>query len=87
MAVIIGWGDALREHVDPAGKDHLDRMMSASDHITEIAGTVGDFLQILDGEKDPELRPVALPRVLRTEIKKGRVCSRKRQDHHDHGAT
>lgn len=70
VTVIMGWGDPLQEHVDPAGEEHLDRMMSASDHITDIADTVGDFLRILDGETDPELRPVDLPRVLQTEVEK-----------------
>ncbi len=70
VTVVIGWGDALREHVNPAGEAHLDRIMSASEHITDITDTVGDFLQILDGEKDPDLQPVDLSSVLQTEVEK-----------------
>lgn len=72
LTVILGWGDALREHVEPSGKDHLDRIMSASDHIAGIAETAGDFMQILDGDGEPELKPIALESVLRTEIEKAR---------------
>ena len=73
VSVIMGWGHTLEGHVDAAGKDHLDRIVSAGEHITEIADTVGDFLQILDGETDPELREVDLSRVLRTEVAKVRT--------------
>lgn len=72
VMIIMGWGDALRQHVDPAGEDHLERILNASEHITNIADTVGDFLEILEGEKDPELRPVGLQPVLQTEMEKAR---------------
>jgi signal transduction histidine kinase len=73
VTVIIGWGDALREHVDPAGEEHLDRILSASEHITGIADTVGDFLEILDGEKSPELQPIDLSAVLQAEVQKAQT--------------
>ncbi len=72
LTVILGWGDALREHVEPSGKEHLDRIMSASDHIAGIAETAGDFMEILEGDSEPELKPVALESILRTEIEKAR---------------
>ena len=72
VTVILGWGDGLREHVDPAGEPYLERMMSAGDHITGIAETVGDFLEILEGDKQPELQPIGLGRLLETEIEKTR---------------
>lgn len=72
LTVVLGWGDALREHVEPAGEDHLDRIMSASEHIEAIADTAGDFMKILDGEGEPELHPVPLESVLQTEVEKAR---------------
>jgi len=72
LTVILGWGDALREHVEPAGQDHLDRIMRASEHIEGIAETAGDFMAILDGDGQPELQPVSLESVLRTEVEKAR---------------
>ncbi len=72
VTVIIGWGDALREHVDPSGEQYLDRMMHAGDHITGIAETVGDFLEILEGNKEPELQPIDIGRLLETELEKAK---------------
>ncbi len=72
LTVILGWGDALRDHVKPEGQEHLDRIMSASEHIEGIADTAGDFMQILDGEGEPELHSVPLESVLRTEVAKAR---------------
>ena len=72
LTVILGWGEALREHVEPAGQDHLDRIMSASEHIEGIAETAGEFMEILDGDGEVELHPISLESVIRTEIEKAR---------------
>ena len=72
VAVIMGWGDGLRSHVDEAGQDSLDRMLNAGEHITNITETVGDFLDVLEGDSEPELNPVALDSVLTNEIEKAR---------------
>lgn len=71
-AVIVGWGDGLRAHIDEAGEDSLERMLSACEHITNITETVGDFLSVLEEDDDPELHPVDLESVLTNEIEKAR---------------
>ncbi|ESS10091.1 MAG: response regulator containing CheY-like receiver, AAA-type ATPase, and DNA-binding domain protein, partial [uncultured archaeon A07HN63] len=68
VAVILGWGDTLKTHVDEEGQTHLDRMLSAGEHITDITETVGEFIDVLKGSDDPELRPVDLESVLTNEI-------------------
>lgn len=72
VAVIVGWGDGLRAHVDEAGQESLERMLSACEHITSITETVGDFLSVLEEDDDPELHPVDLESVLTNEIEKAR---------------
>ena len=72
VAVIVGWGDALEEHVDAEGQAYLDRMLSAGEHISNITDTVGDFLSVLEGDSDPELHRVDLESVLTNEIEKAR---------------
>ena len=72
VAVILGWGDGLKPHVDEAGQESLDRMLSAGEHITNITETVGDFLDVLEGDSEPELHPVDLESVLTNEIEKAR---------------
>ncbi|MFB6188436.1 MAG: ATP-binding protein [Halapricum sp.] len=70
VSIIMGWGDALDEYIDPAGEEYLERMINASDHITGIAETVGDFLEILEGDKEAELQAIDLGRLLETEVEK-----------------
>ena len=72
VAVILGWGEALEPHVDEAGQTNLEHILTASEHITSITETVGDFLNVLEGSSDPELHPVDLERVLTNEIEKAR---------------
>jgi len=72
LTVILGWGDALEEHIEPSGREHLDQIMSASEHIAGIAETAGEFMEILDGESDPELHHVRLEPVLEREVEKAR---------------
>lgn len=72
VAVIVGWGDGLKAHVDAEGEAHLERMLNACEHITNITETIGDFLSVLEGESDPELHPVNLDRILTNEIEKAR---------------
>ncbi|WP_136716517.1 hybrid sensor histidine kinase/response regulator [Halorientalis salina] len=72
VAIILGWGEGLEDHVDPTGEEYLEHIMSAGNHITDIAETVGDFLDVLEGNSDPDLRPIDIERVLTNEIEKAR---------------
>ncbi len=72
VSVVVGWGDTLGDYVEPGGEEYLSRMLDAAEHITQLTETVGDFLQILEGERDAELRPYNLVRVLRSEVEKAR---------------
>ena len=72
VAVILGWGDSLKDHVDETGAGYLDRMLNAGEHITSITETVGDFLAVLEDNSDPELRAITLASVLTNEIEKAR---------------
>ena len=74
ISIIMGCGDTLREHVDPTGETHLERVLGAGEHITGIAETAGDFLEILEGAREPELQPIALGPLLATEIEKVRAA-------------
>jgi len=72
VAVILGWGDGLEDHVDEEGQTYLDRMLNAGEHITNITETVGDFLNVLEGDSEPDLHPVELQSVLTNEVEKAR---------------
>lgn len=70
LAVIMGWSESLKDHVDEDGEFYLDRVLRAGDHISSITETVGEFLTILEDESDPELYPVDLNSVLTNEVDK-----------------
>jgi signal transduction histidine kinase len=68
MAVILGWAETLEAHVDDDGRDALDRVLRKSRHVIEITEIAGDFAESLSAEQLPELEPVDLDRVLKTEL-------------------
>jgi signal transduction histidine kinase len=72
VSLLLGRGSALEDYVEPGGEEYLSQMLDTADHITQLTETVGDFLEILEGEQTPELRPYDLVGVLRTEIMKAR---------------
>lgn len=72
VSIFIGWGETLESYVEPGGEEYLSRMLDAADHITQLTETVGDFLNILEGEQEAELRSYDLIRMLRAEIEKAR---------------
>lgn len=72
LSVIMGWGESLKSHVDAEGESHLQRMLRASEHISSITETVGEFLDVLEGSSEPELHPVDLNNVLTNEIDRAR---------------
>lgn len=70
LAVILGWSESLRPHVDDEGEAYLDRVLRAGEHISSITETVGEFLTVLEDGSDPELYPVDLDSVLTNEVDK-----------------
>ena len=72
VSVILAWGETLGTHVDDEGVEYLDRIVDAGEHITTITETVGDFLDVLESDSNPELRPIDIESVLINEVEKGR---------------
>lgn len=72
VTVILSWGETLDDFVNEEGSEYLDRMINAGEHVTSITETVGDFLEVLEGNSDPDLRSIDLERVLVDEIEKVR---------------
>jgi PAS domain S-box-containing protein len=71
MAVALGWGGELADRLGDDDADAFERIMTAATHTKELTEAVGDLAKIL-GTTDPELEPVALDDVLRTEIERVR---------------
>lgn len=72
VAVILGHGKSLADRLDDADADALQPVLRAATHITDITETVGEFLDVLGGDADPELKPIDLTAVLTDECRKAR---------------
>jgi len=72
MAVIHGWSETLRDHVDKEGQDALDRVLRKSTHVIELTETARDFVDSLTGDAVLEAKPTDLGDVLTTEIQAAR---------------
>jgi signal transduction histidine kinase len=68
MAVIVGWGETLYDHVDETGEDALDRVLQKSRHVIGITEVARDFVEALSDEGTAELEPISLPQILETEL-------------------
>jgi PAS domain S-box-containing protein len=71
MAVALGWGGELADRIGDEDADAVERVMTAATHTKELTEAVGDLAGIL-GTADPELEPVELDAVLRTEVERVR---------------
>ncbi|WP_199242247.1 sensor histidine kinase KdpD, partial [Halorubrum sp. SD626R] len=72
MAVIRGWSETLRDHVDDEGRDALDRVLRKSDHVIELTETARDFVDSLTGDALPEIKPVDLRELIEDEVQAAR---------------
>jgi len=67
MTVILGWAEALEEHVPPEGRDHLEAILHAATHANELTAAARDLAEIVEAD-EPPLEPVALAPILEREI-------------------
>lgn len=72
MAVVLGWGETLHEHVDPAGKDALERVLRKSKHVIELTDISRDFVESLTGSGELHIKTVDLKEYLDIEIETAR---------------
>ncbi|MFB6096995.1 MAG: ATP-binding protein [Haloferacaceae archaeon] len=68
MNVVLGWLYTLEDHVDEDGRDALGRVESASEHVVELTEISREYVEIVVGDAEFELRPVPLDEVLRNEV-------------------
>ena len=68
MAVILGWGERLEDHVDDAGEKQLRRMLTSGKHITELTEIARDFVETLTGDEEVDVKPTGLRQMLTNEV-------------------
>jgi len=69
MTVVIGWLDALEDHVDEGGQNALDRVQTASRHVVELTRIARDYVDVVVGETTPDLQPISLREAVDTEVR------------------
>ncbi|WP_049967395.1 PAS domain-containing protein [Haloferax prahovense] len=67
MAVVVGWAELLREHVDGAGADILSRILSTGRHTIEITEVARDLMETMSGG-GVETRPMSLVNAVEREL-------------------
>ena len=72
VAVILGHSKSLADELADPAAESLQPVLRAATHITDITETVGEFLDVLGGDADPELKPIDLTAVLTDECRKAR---------------
>ena len=68
MNVVYGWAEELERHVDAAGAEAVDRILTASRHVIELTEVAREFVESVGGEEPIDLKPIDLRRYLRNEI-------------------
>jgi signal transduction histidine kinase len=68
MAVIYGWAETLRGHVDDEGTDALERVLEKSQHVIDLTETSREFVDSLSGDETLQLKPVDLRQHLDAEL-------------------
>ncbi|AGN02432.1 PAS domain S-box [Salinarchaeum sp. Harcht-Bsk1] len=68
MAIMLGWGEQLEAHVDDAGAEHLEKILTSGEHIVELTEIARDYVETLTSEEEVDLKPTRLQQVLANEI-------------------
>ncbi|MFW6018133.1 MAG: sensor histidine kinase [Halapricum sp.] len=67
LTIIAGTADALERHVDPEGRDALDRLQRTTSEAIDLTERLRTFVSALE-EEDADLRPIAIEQVVRTQV-------------------
>jgi PAS domain S-box-containing protein len=66
MTLILGYADALENHVDEDGRRYLDPIHDTGSHVVDITRNVRELMETMLGETEPQ--PVELEPILATEL-------------------
>lgn len=68
MNILLAWAGMLEEHVDDDGEEHLQKILTAGDHVVELTDIARDYVETLTGGGEISVKPIRLDDVLRKEI-------------------
>ncbi|AGN02831.1 PAS domain S-box [Salinarchaeum sp. Harcht-Bsk1] len=68
MAIMLGWAEMLDEHLDPAGREHLEKILTSGDHVVELTKIARDYIETLTSDEELPVSATALQPVLEREV-------------------
>jgi len=68
MAVMLGWGERLADHVDDDGAAHLKKILRSGEHIVDLTETARDYVKTLTGDDEVDVKPTRLRQTLESEM-------------------
>ncbi|WP_049980104.1 PAS domain S-box protein [Halolamina rubra] len=68
MAVMLGWGELLEDHVDDDGADHLEKILRSGEHIVELTEIARDYVETLTSDEAVDVDPTGLREQLSHEV-------------------
>jgi PAS domain S-box-containing protein len=68
MSIMLGWAEELDEHLDPAGREHLEKILTSGNHVVELTEIARDYIETLTSDAGLPVKPTALQTVLEREI-------------------
>ncbi|MFC6862416.1 PAS domain S-box protein [Halomicroarcula sp. GCM10025817] len=83
MSVVTGHAELLYDHVDDAGREHLETLVEHGDHVVELTKTVRTLMERML-EEDPEHGAVELAEILEREVSEVRSGHEEATVHVDH---
>ncbi|MEZ3164951.1 PAS domain-containing sensor histidine kinase [Halorubrum sp. RMP-47] len=70
MNVVTAWGEMLEDELTADGKEKLDRILRAGNHVIELTNVARDLSELIYGDGTPDLKPISLRQYLNEEIEK-----------------
>ncbi|MGM0592726.1 MAG: histidine kinase N-terminal 7TM domain-containing protein, partial [Halobacteriota archaeon] len=68
MAVVLGWAEYLRDHVDEDGDEPLEGILAKSEHVIELTDVSREFIESLSDDGIAEPRPIDLRATIESEL-------------------
>jgi len=68
MAVVLGWAETLRDHVDEDGEAALERVIQSSENVVDLTNSARDFVESLAGNRTAELKPINIRDQINAEL-------------------
>ena len=73
VQLLMGWADLIKDHVDEAGMETVERLDDTSAHIAELTSIARDFVESLEDDTEIRLERAELDRLLDAEVEKKRT--------------